>query len=44
MVEYKLENNILPEEYNELRNSVGWDSKDEELITEAIKNSAIVKK
>ncbi len=43
-MEYKIENSILPTEYNELRNSVGWDSKDENVITEAIKNSAIVKK
>ena len=41
---YKIENNILPNEYNELRNSVGWDSKDNEVITEAINNSVIVKK
>ena len=43
-MEYKFENSILPTEYNELRNSVGWDSKDENVITEAIKNSVIVKK
>lgn len=43
-MDYKIENLILPKEYNELRNSVGWDSKDEELIIEAIKNSAIMKK
>ena len=39
-MEYKIENNIIPKEYNELRNSVGLDSKDEELITEAIKNNS----
>lgn len=31
-------------EYNNLRNSVGWDSKDENLVQDAIKNSTIVKK
>lgn len=41
---YKIENSITPEEYNELRNSVGWDSKDEKVIQNAIKNSVIVKK
>lgn len=43
-MEYKIENNILAKEYNELRLSVGWTSKEESLINEAIKNSAIVKK
>ena len=41
---YKIENSITPEEYNELRNSVDWDSKDEKVIQNAIKNSVIVKK
>lgn len=35
---------MTPEEYNDLRNSVGWDSKDEKVIQDAIKNSVIVKK
>ena len=43
-MEYKIENSITPEEYNDLRNSVGWDSKDEKVIQDAIKNSVIVKK
>lgn len=43
-MDYKIANNLLPKEYNQLRNSVGWDSKDESVIIEAIKNSAIVKK
>jgi len=43
-MDYKIENSILPKEYNELRNSVGWDSKDESVIIEALKNSVIVKK
>ena len=42
-MDYIIENFILPKEYNELRNSVGWDSKDENVIIEAINNSAIVK-
>lgn len=43
-MEYKIENYLEPKEYNELRNSVGWDSKDENVIIAAIKNSAIVKR
>ncbi len=43
-MEYKIENSIVTKEYNKLRNSVGWDSKEENLVSEAIKNSAIVKK
>ena len=43
-MECKIENSITPEEYNDLRNSVGWDSKDEKVIQDAIKNSVIVKK
>lgn len=43
-MEYKIENNLQPEEYNELRNSVGWDSKDENIIIEALRNSVIIKK
>lgn len=43
-MEYKIENSIVTKEYNKLRNSVGWDSKEEKLVSEAIKNSAIVKK
>jgi len=41
---YKIENIISPKEYNELRASIGWDSKDEEVITDALNNSVIVKK
>jgi len=44
IMEYKIENNIQPEEYNELRNSVGWDSKNEDVIIEALRNSVIIKK
>lgn len=43
-MEYKIENSIIAKEYNKLRNSVGWDLKEENLVSEAIKNSAIVKK
>ena len=43
-MEYKIENNLQPEEYNELRNSVGWDSKNENVIIEALRNSGIIKK
>jgi GNAT superfamily N-acetyltransferase len=44
IMEYKIENNLQPEEYNELRNSVGWDSKNEDVIIEALRNSVIIKK
>lgn len=43
-MKYKIENNISAEEYNELRISVGWGVKDNDLISNAIKSSAIVKK
>ena len=40
---YRIVNNIELQAYNELRNSIGWDSKDEDIIAEAIKNSVIIK-
>ena len=43
-MEYQIKNDLQPKEYNELRNSVGWDSKEEKIIQDAITNSAIVKK
>jgi len=43
-MDYKIESNITPEEYNQLRNSVGWDSKDKNIIENALENSVIVKK
>lgn len=43
-MEYQIKNDLKPKEYNELKNSVGWDSKDEKIIQNAITNSAIVKK
>lgn len=36
-MKYKIENNITAEEYNQLRNSVGWDSKDINIIENALK-------
>ena len=42
-MKYNIENNIEPIEYNRLRNTIGWDSKDENLIKTAIEKSAIVK-
>ena len=42
-MEYKIINSIEPLAYNELRNSIGWDFKDDDIITEAFKNSAILK-
>ncbi len=43
-MEYKIENNLNVQEYNLLRKSVGWDSKDINLVEEAIKSSIIIKK
>lgn len=36
-MDLKVENTITAKVYNELRNSIGWDSKAEELVNEAIK-------
>lgn len=43
-MDYKIESNITPEEYNQLRNSVGWDSKDRNIILKALENSIVIKK
>ena len=43
-MEYKVENTITAKEYNELRNSIGWDLKDENIIETALQNSVVVKK
>ena len=43
-MEYQITDDLQPKEYNELRNSVGWDSKDENVIIEALRNSVIIKK
>lgn len=40
---YIIGNGIDPLEYNRLRNTIGWDSKDESLIKDAVNSSAIVK-
>ena len=42
-MDLKVENTITAKVYNEIRNSIGRDSKAEELVNEAIKNSAVVK-
>ena len=43
-MEYKIENTITAKEYNELRSSIGWDIKEENIIEAAIQNSVVVKK
>ena len=43
-MEYQIKDDLQPKEYNELRNSVGWDSKNEDVIIEALRNSVIIKK
>ena len=43
-MEYKIENTITAKEYNELRSSIGWDLKEENIIEAAIQNSVVVKK
>lgn len=43
-MDYKIESNIIPEEYNQLRNSVCWDSKDRNIILKALENSIVIKK
>ena len=43
-MKYKVENTITAKEYNELRSSIGWDLKDENIIETALQNSVIVKK
>ena len=43
-MEIKIENDLSVDEYNNLRNSIGWDTKDFDVVQNAIKNSIIVKK
>ena len=43
-MEYKVENTITLKEYNQLRNSVGWESKEMQITQKALENSIIVKK
>lgn len=40
----KIENNLSVNEYNNLRSSIGWDTKNTSVVLNAIKNSIIVKK
>lgn len=40
---FTIKNNITIQEYNNLRNSVNWNSKDYELIQNVINNSIIIK-
>lgn len=40
----ELKNDLTAEEYNSLRKSIKWDTKDVALVEEAIKNSIIVRK
>ena len=43
-MEYKIENKITPRDYNNLRKSVGWDSKKIQITQNALDSSVIVKK
>ena len=43
-MEIKIENNLNVNEYNNLRNKICWDTKDIDVVQNAIKNSIIVKK
>ena len=43
-MEIKIENNLSANEYNNLRSRIGWDTKDIEVVQNAIKNSIIIKK
>ena len=43
-MEIEINNNLTVNEYNELRKSIGWKAKDNNLVENAIKNSTIVKK
>ena len=40
-MEIKIENNLSANEYNNLRSKIGWDTKDIEVVQNAIKNSII---
>lgn len=40
----KIENDLSVNEYNKLRNTIGWDEKDIDIVQNAIKKSVIVKK
>ncbi len=43
-MEIKIENNLSAKEYNNLRSTVGWDTKDIDVVKNAIKNSIVIKK
>ena len=43
-MEIEISNNLTADEYNNLRESIGWKTKDKDLVENAIKNSTIVKK
>jgi len=43
-MEIEINNDLTAEEYNNLRESIGWKAKDNELVENAIKNSIIIKK
>ncbi len=43
-MEIKIENNLNVNEYNSLRNKIGWDTKDIDVVENAIKSSIIAKK
>ena len=38
-MEIKIENNLSVNEYNNLRSTIGWDTKDIDVVQNAIKNS-----
>ena len=38
-MEIKIENNLSANEYNNLRSKIGWDTKDIEVVQNAIKNT-----
>ena len=43
-MEYKIENNLQPEEYNELRKQANWKTRNVEITKQALDNSTIIKK
>ncbi len=43
-MEIRIENNLNVNEYNNLRNKIGWDTKDIDVVQNAIIKSTIVKK
>lgn len=43
-MEIKIENDLSVNEYNNLRSTIDWDTKDLDVVQNAIKNSIIIKK